>query len=171
MSSWPPTSAGARRLVPTSWSTASAAGIMFPTADARGRVRGFGARTMGNDDGPKYLNTAEGEVYRKREVLYGIAAGAAVGGAESGRMILCEGYTDVLALHQAGVRNAVGIMGTSLTDEQVAELVRVVKVLELCLDADNAGPAGDGAGGEGMCRLGARVACRAAARRAPTRAS
>ena len=54
-------------------------------------------------------------------------------------MILCEGYTDVLALHQAGVRNAVGIMGTSLTDEQVAELVRVVKVLELCLDADNAG--------------------------------
>jgi DNA primase len=54
-------------------------------------------------------------------------------------MILCEGYTDVLALHQAGVTNAVGIMGTSLTDEQVAELVRVVKVLELCLDADNAG--------------------------------
>jgi DNA primase len=112
--------------------------IMFPTADARGRVRGFGARTMGNDDGPKYLNTAEGEVYRKREVLYGIAAARAEG-AKSGRMILCEGYTDVLALHQAGVRNAVGIMGTSLTDEQVAELVRVVKVLELCLDADNAG--------------------------------
>ena len=112
--------------------------IMFPTADARGRVRGFGARTMGNDDGPKYLNTAEGEVYRKREVLYGIAA-ARVEGAKSGRMILCEGYTDVLALHQAGVRNAVGIMGTSLTDEQVAELVRVVKVLELCLDADSAG--------------------------------
>ena len=112
--------------------------IMFPTADARGRVRGFGARTMGNDDGPKYLNTAEGEVYRKREVLYGIAA-ARVEGAKSGRMILCEGYTDVLALHQAGVRNAVGIMGTSLTDEQVAELVRIVKVLELCLDADNAG--------------------------------
>ena len=122
-----------------SWSTASAGGIMFPTADARGRVRGFGARTMGNDDGPKYLNTSEGEVYRKREVLYGIAAGPGRAAAKSGRMILCEGYTDVLALHQAGVRNAVGIMGTSLTDEQVAELVRVVKVLELCLDADNAG--------------------------------
>lgn len=54
-------------------------------------------------------------------------------------MILCEGYTDVIALHQAGVSNVVGIMGTSLTEEQVAELVRVVKVLELCLDADNAG--------------------------------
>ncbi len=112
--------------------------LMFPTADARGRVRGFGARTMGGDDGPKYLNTAEGEVYRKREVLYGIAE-ARPAAAREGRMILCEGYTDVLAMHQAGVRNAVGIMGTSLTDEQVAELVRVVKVLELCLDADNAG--------------------------------
>jgi DNA primase len=112
--------------------------LMFPTADARGRVRGFGARTMGNDDGPKYLNTAEGEVYRKREVLYGIAE-ARPEAAREGRMILCEGYTDVLALHQAGVTNAVGIMGTSLTDEQVAELVRVVKALDLCLDADNAG--------------------------------
>ncbi len=112
--------------------------IMFPTADARGRVRGFGARTMGHDDGPKYLNTSEGEVYRKREVLYGIAQARAAAARED-RMILCEGYTDVLALHQAGVSNAVGIMGTSLTDEQVAELVRVVKVLELCLDADNAG--------------------------------
>jgi DNA primase len=112
--------------------------LMFPTADARGRVRGFGARTMGNDDGPKYLNTSEGEVYRKREVLYGIAQ-ARREAAREGRMILCEGYTDVLALHQAGVLNAVGIMGTSLTDEQVAELVRVVGVLELCLDADNAG--------------------------------
>jgi DNA primase len=112
--------------------------LMFPTADARGRVRGFGARTMGNDDGPKYLNTAEGEVYRKREVLYGIDQARAEA-AREGRMILCEGYTDVIALHQAGVSNVVGIMGTSLTDEQVAELVRVVKVLELCLDADNAG--------------------------------
>ncbi len=112
--------------------------IMFPAADARGRVRGFGARTMGTDDGPKYLNTSEGGVYRKREVLYGIAQARAVA-AREGRMILCEGYTDVLALHQAGVRNAVGIMGTSLTDEQVAELARVVTVLELCLDADNAG--------------------------------
>ncbi len=112
--------------------------LMFPTADARGRVRGFGARTMTGEDGPKYLNTAEGEVYRKREVLYGIAQARAEA-AREGRMILCEGYTDVLAMHQAGVRNAAGIMGTSLTDEQVAELVRVVKVLELCLDADNAG--------------------------------
>ncbi len=64
-------------------------------------------------------------------------------------MILVEGYTDVLALHQAGLRNAVGIMGTSLTEEQVAELERVVRVLELCLDADRAGQ-------EAMLRAAAR---------------
>jgi DNA primase len=113
--------------------------IMFPTSDSRGRVIGFGARTMGGEDrGPKYLNSAEGDVYHKRSVLYGISVARPVA-AKAGRMVLAEGYTDVIALHQAGVRNAVGIMGTSLTKEQVAELVRSVTVLELCLDADNAG--------------------------------
>ena len=54
-------------------------------------------------------------------------------------MILVEGYTDVLALHQAGLHNAVGIMGTALTEEQIVELERVAKILVLCLDADSAG--------------------------------
>jgi DNA primase len=112
--------------------------IMFPTADARGRVRGFGARAMSAEQRPKYLNTSDSDLYHKREVLYGIAL-ARQAAARAGRMILVEGYTDVLALHQAGLRNCVGIMGTSLTREQVAELVRVVGVLELCLDADRAG--------------------------------
>ena len=113
--------------------------IMFPVADARGRVHGFGARRMREDQRvAKYVNTADGELYHKREVLFGIdlARGPA---ARAGRMILVEGYTDVLALHQSGIRNAVGIMGTSLTEEQVAELERTVRVLELCLDADRAG--------------------------------
>jgi DNA primase len=112
--------------------------IMFPAADARGRVHGFGARAMRENQQPKYLNTSEGEIYSKRTQLFGIdhARGPA---ARGGRMILVEGYTDVLALHQAGIRNAVGIMGTSLTEEQVGELARVVSVLELCLDADRAG--------------------------------
>jgi len=112
--------------------------IMFPTVDARGRVHGFGARAMRDNQQPKYLNTSDGELYHKREVLFGIdiARGAA---AKAGRMILAEGYTDVLALHQAGLTNAVGIMGTALTDEQVSELERIVTVLELCLDADRAG--------------------------------
>jgi DNA primase len=113
--------------------------IMFPTSDSRGRVIGFGARTMGGEDrGPKYLNSPEGELYHKRSVLYGISVARPIA-AKAGRMVLAEGYTDVIALQQAGVRNAVGIMGTSLTKEQVGELVRSVGVLELCLDADSDG--------------------------------
>jgi DNA primase len=112
--------------------------IMFPSADARGRIRGFGARAMRENQRPKYLNTSDGEVYHKRSQLFGIDV-ARVPAARAGRMILVEGYTDVLALHQAGMRNAVGIMGTALTEEQVRELERSVSVLELCLDADRAG--------------------------------
>jgi DNA primase len=112
--------------------------IMFPAADARGRVLGFGARAMRDSQQPKYLNSPDGELYHKREVLYGIDR-ARTAAARAGRMILVEGYTDVIALHQAGIGNVVGIMGTSLTEEQVRELARVVRVLELCLDADRAG--------------------------------
>jgi DNA primase len=112
--------------------------IMFPSADARGRVVGFGARAMRDNQPPKYLNTTDGELYHKREQLFGINL-ARPAAARVGRMVLVEGYTDVLALHQAGLRNAVGIMGTSLTEEQVGQLEKVVTVLELCLDADRAG--------------------------------
>jgi DNA primase len=112
--------------------------IMFPTADERGRVRGFGARAVQSNQQPKYLNTAEGDLYHKREVLYGIDLARATA-AKRGRIVLVEGYTDVLAMHQAGVANVAGIMGTSLTREQVARLVRLVSVVELCLDADRAG--------------------------------
>ena len=111
---------------------------MFPAVDARGRVHGFGARAMRDNQRPKYLNTSDGELYHKREVLFGIDLARAAA-ARADRMILVEGYTDVLALHQAGLRNAVGIMGTALTEEQVAELERIAHVLELCLDADRAG--------------------------------
>jgi len=118
--------------------------IMFPAADDRGRVRGFGARRLRDDptpDGrprPKYVNTSDGTLYHKREVLFGVhlARGPA---AKAGRTILAEGYTDVLALHQAGIRNAVGIMGTSLTNEQVETLAKIAGTGVLCLDADNAG--------------------------------
>ena len=113
--------------------------IMFPAVDSRGRVHGFGARRMReNQGGAKYLNTSDGELYHKREVLFGINL-ARASAARAARMILVEGYTDVLALHQAGLQNAVGIMGTALTEEQVRELERIVGVLELCLDADRAG--------------------------------
>jgi DNA primase len=112
--------------------------IMFPSADSRARVVGFGARAMRDGQRPKYLNTSEGELYHKRAQLFGIHLARAAA-SRAGRIVLVEGYTDVLALHQAGLRNAVGIMGTALTEEQVAELARLGTVLELCLDADRAG--------------------------------
>jgi len=112
--------------------------IMFPSVDVRGRVVGFGARAMRDNQQPKYLNTSDGELYHKREQLFGIDL-ARVAATKAGSAILVEGYTDVLALHQAGLRNAVGIMGTSLTDQQLDVLQKIANVLDLCLDADDAG--------------------------------
>ncbi|MBV9365664.1 MAG: DNA primase [Solirubrobacterales bacterium] len=112
--------------------------IMFPSTDARGHVLGFGARAMRENQHPKYLNTAESEIYQKRSVLFGIDRARAAA-ARADQAILVEGYTDVLALHQAGLHEAVGIMGTALTEEQIGELQRVAQVLVLCLDADAAG--------------------------------
>ena len=123
--------------------------IMFPLADARGRVVGFGARAMRENQPPKYLNTSEGEVFHKGSQLFGIDL-ARKAAARAGAVVLAEGYTDVLALHQAGIENAVGIMGTSFTDEQARELERTARTLVLALDAD-------GAGQEAMLRA-ARVA-------------
>jgi DNA primase len=112
--------------------------IIFPSRDARGRVLGFGARAMRENQPPKYLNTSENDIYHKGSQLFGIDL-ARSQAARAGRVVLVEGYTDVLALHQAGLRNAVGIMGTALTEEQVASLEKIARVLELCLDADRAG--------------------------------
>ena len=112
--------------------------IMFPLADLRGRVLGFGARAMHEGQRPKYLNTSDNDVYHKGRHLYGgdLARAAA---AKAGEVIVCEGYTDVIALHQAGFKNAVGLMGTALTDEQVGELGRMAQTVLLALDADSAG--------------------------------
>jgi DNA primase len=112
--------------------------IMFPLADVRGRVLGFGARAMREDQRPKYLNTSDNDVYHKGLHVYG-ADLARAHAARAGTVIVCEGYTDVIALHQAGMRNAVGLMGTALTAEQVGELDRMAKTVLLALDADSAG--------------------------------
>jgi DNA primase len=112
--------------------------LMFPLADVRGRVRGFGARQMPGGEPPKYLNSPEGPLFHKADVLYGLdrARGAI---AAAGHAIVVEGYTDVLALHQAGTANAVASMGTALTDGQVTELRRVCAGVSLAFDADAAG--------------------------------
>ncbi|MBV8220767.1 MAG: toprim domain-containing protein, partial [Solirubrobacterales bacterium] len=112
--------------------------IMFPSTDARGNVIGFGARAMRHNQQPKYLNTAESDLYQKRKVLFGLDRARAPA-SRAGNVILVEGYTDVLALHQTGLGNAVGIMGTALTEMQIEELERLAKVFVLCLDSDRAG--------------------------------
>jgi len=112
--------------------------IMFPIRDRRGRVLGFGGRAMRQDQGAKYVNTAETEFFHKSQILYGVdRAKAAI--AKAGRAVVVEGYTDVLALHQAGVEEAVGVMGTAITDDQVAALSGMVDEVVLALDADAAG--------------------------------
>lgn len=112
--------------------------VMFPLADIRGRVLGFGARAIGEDQGPKYLNSSDNDIYHKGEHLYG-AHLARPEAAKLGKVILCEGYTDVIALHEAGMLNAVGLMGTALTGRQLAEIGRMASTLLLALDSDTAG--------------------------------
>jgi DNA primase len=112
--------------------------IMFPLSDLRRQVLGFGARAMRDGQRPKYLNTADNELYHKGLHLYG-AHLARAHATRAGQVIVCEGYTDTIALHQAGMRNAVGLMGTALTGDQVGELGRVAGTVLLALDADSAG--------------------------------
>jgi DNA primase len=112
--------------------------IMFPVRDQRGRVLGFGARALRPDQKPKYLNSPEGELYKKSKTLFGIdRARAPI--AKAGRAIVVEGYTDVLALHQAGVSEAVAVMGTAITVEQVEMLSGQVEEVVLAMDADRSG--------------------------------
>ncbi|MDQ2630640.1 MAG: DNA primase [Actinomycetota bacterium] len=114
--------------------------IMFPIRDRRGRVLGFGGRAMRPDQGAKYVNTAETDFFHKSQILYGVdRAKAAI--AKAGRAVVVEGYTDVIALHQAGIEEAVGVMGTAITGEQVAALSGMVEEVVLALDADSAGQA------------------------------
>jgi DNA primase len=137
--------------------------IVFPIRDARGRVQGFGARAMTPDQKPKYLNSPEGELYRKSRTLYGIErARPAI--AKANRAVVVEGYTDVLACHQAGIGEAVAVMGTAITPEQVQLLAAHAEEVVLALDADAAGR-------EAMLRAqrvasGKRVRLRVAAMRA-----
>jgi DNA primase len=112
--------------------------IMFPLCDLRGRVLGFGARALGAGQKPKYLNSADNAVYHKGRHLFG-ADIARAHASRAGSVIVAEGYTDVIAMHQAGLRNTVGLMGTALTDEQLGELARLAPRVALALDADGAG--------------------------------
>lgn len=111
--------------------------VTFPIMDGRGRVIGFGARTMGNCP-PKYLNSPDTPLFRKGEVLFGQAI--ARGGIERAGMVLgAEGYLDVIVLHQAGFDFAVAPLGTALTEGQLEQMWRLSDQVVLCLDGDGAG--------------------------------
>jgi DNA primase len=116
--------------------------LVFPLADPHGRVVGFGARRLHADDPlrAKYVNSPEGELFKKSQLVYGLdRARAAI--AKQDRACVVEGYTDVLALRQAGLEPVVASMGTSLTEAQVRELGRLTRRIYLCFDADAAGEA------------------------------
>lgn len=116
--------------------------ITFPVHDLQGRGVGIGARILPSDpragDQAKYLNTAETPIYRKNELLYNLhrARGAI---ATSGEAFVVEGYTDVIALHQAGIENAVATCGTALGEEHFRLLSRFAQRAILAFDSDEAG--------------------------------
>ncbi|MBR3768035.1 MAG: DNA primase [Clostridia bacterium] len=109
--------------------------LMFPIMDLRGNVIAFGGRVL-DDSKPKYLNTSDTVVYKKSQALY--ALNFAKNNSER-KLILCEGYMDVIAMHQAGFTNAVAGLGTAFTKEQISLLTRYCDELTLCFDSDEAG--------------------------------
>ncbi|MEM1096288.1 MAG: DNA primase [Bacteroidota bacterium] len=113
--------------------------VIFPIFSHVGKVLGFGGRIMQPDSNqPKYINSPETKVYHKSRVLYGLYQGKQSIRREE-EVILVEGYTDVIALHQAGVQNVVASSGTALTPEQVKMVGRYAKKIVMLYDADAAG--------------------------------
>ncbi|NBF38992.1 MAG: DNA primase, partial [Spirochaetes bacterium] len=111
--------------------------VMFPIHARGGQVVGFGGRRLG-EYGPKYINSPESSIFRKRDELYGLYQGMKVI-REQEEVYLCEGYMDVLALAEAGVANAVAPLGTSFTEGQARLIRRYAGVVTLLFDADSAG--------------------------------
>ena len=109
--------------------------IMFPIIDVKGNVIAFGGRVM-DESKPKYLNTSDTMVYKKSQGVFALNL-AKKSGKDS--LILCEGYMDVIALHQAGFTNAVAGLGTALTSEQASLLSRYASEIMIAYDADEAG--------------------------------
>ncbi len=112
---------------------------MFPIFDERGDAVGFGGRKLPDAEGPKYKNTSDrSEVYDKGRLLYGLNWAK----AEAGRLdeiIVCEGYTDVIGFHQAGIERAVATCGTAMTPDHARKLSRFAPRVVLAFDADGAG--------------------------------
>ena len=109
--------------------------VMFPIMDVNNRVIGFGGRVMG-DGTPKYLNSPETKIFDKSRNLYGLNYART---AREGYLLVCEGYMDVIALHQAGFTNSVASLGTALTSQHANLLKRYTEKVVLTYDSDGAG--------------------------------
>jgi DNA primase len=114
--------------------------LMFPICDVRGRVMGFGARTLDPEGVPKYLNSPQTALFDKGNTLFGLDR-AIKGIRAAERVVIVEGYMDVLQAHQAGCTNVVAQLGTALTESNLRRLMRYTERVVLALDPDTAGQA------------------------------
>ena len=112
--------------------------IMFPITDRQGRVVAFGGRALSNNAKAKYLNSPETPLFHKGRLLYNLS-GARKAAFEKGRLIIAEGYMDVIAISQAGFPEAVAPLGTAVTEDQIREMWRLAPEPLLCFDGDKAG--------------------------------
>ncbi|ALP52133.1 hypothetical protein Tel_02675 [Candidatus Tenderia electrophaga] len=112
--------------------------VMFPIRDRRGRVIAFGGRVIDNADKPKYLNSPESPLFHKGRELYGLFE-ARQALRQIDRLLVVEGYMDVIALAQHGIRYAVATLGTALTPEHLSPLFRISSEVVFCFDGDRAG--------------------------------
>ena len=112
--------------------------IIFPIEDERGRVVGFGGRILGNNSQPKYLNTPDSRIYQKGRLFYGASLTRKSIAGER-KAVLVEGYLDLIALYQLGIKNGVAALGTAFTDQHARRLNRWADTVFLLFDGDEAG--------------------------------
>ncbi|MFL3876320.1 DNA primase [Wolbachia endosymbiont of Trichogramma kaykai] len=112
--------------------------LMFPIQNIAGKVIGFGGRALSSDQQPKYLNSPESQLFKKRENLYGLNF-ALSEIRKKQYLFVVEGYMDVIALHQAGISNTVAPLGTAISAEQIKNLWRFAKEISICMDGDSPG--------------------------------
>ncbi|WCR58117.1 DNA primase [Wolbachia endosymbiont of Ctenocephalides felis wCfeJ] len=112
--------------------------LIFPIHNIAGKVIGFGGRALSSEQQPKYLNSPESQLFKKRENLYGLNF-ALSEIRKRQHVFVVEGYMDVIALHQAGISNTVAPLGTAISAEQIQNLWRYTKEISICMDGDSAG--------------------------------
>src|SRR3990167_5622266 len=113
--------------------------IMIPIRDTRGRVIAFGGRALSNDNPPKYLNSPETPLFQKSKELFGLFEARMATRGELKRVVICEGYMDVIALFQFNITYAVATLGTASNAQHIYKLLRYTKEIIFCFDGDRAG--------------------------------